>query len=212
MKCMHCLVEFHDTVKYIPLDSDHDRMWIIEQYHCPACDKLNIFLVNCDGESIEHLPINVKTRLPVHPRGPGRVPCPVQVPEKIAAEYREACMVFYESPRASAAISRGVLQRILRETAKVSKGNLINEILEVVGGEHLPDHLALLLSAILKVGNFAAFPLKGSHPTCIMPAETAEAALNLDVLEGLFDFYYVQPAMNARRFKSLNNMLKAGSR
>lgn len=186
-------------------------MWIMEMYHCPACDKLNMFLVNCEGESVEHYPINVRSRTAVHPLGPSRPPCPRQVPEKIGADYREACLILYESPRASAAISRAVIQKILHDAAHVNKGNLIKEVLELVGSKQLPEHLALLLSAVLKVGNYAAQPLKGSQPAGILPVEPAEAVLNLDVLEGLFDFYYVQPAINAHRFKALNSMLKAAS-
>lgn len=211
MKCLHCLVEFHDEVKYSPLEADNERMWIMEIYHCPACDKLNMFLVNCEGESVEHYPINVKSRTAIHPLGPSRPPCPRQVPDKMAADYREACLVLYESPRASAAISRGLIQKILRDAAHINKGNLIKDVLEVVSSKQLPEHLAVLLSAVLKVGNFAAIPLKGSQPNSILPVEPAEASLNLDVLEGLFDFYYVQPAINAHRFKNLNNMLKAAS-
>ena len=47
MQCLHCLVEFHDEVQYIPIDADVDNFWIVEVHHCPACDRLNLLLVNC---------------------------------------------------------------------------------------------------------------------------------------------------------------------
>jgi len=212
MKCLHCLVEFHDEVSYVGLDADADHMWIVEMHVCPACERLNLFLVNSDGESVEHYPININSRIPIRPKGPGRPPCPQQVPATIAADYREACLVLPDSPRASAAISRGAIQKTLRDVAKVPRGNLITEILELIGRNQLPEHLALLLSAVLKVGNFAIYPLKGSQPSCVLPVEPAEASLNLDVLDGLFDFYYVQPAFNQRRFKMLESTVKPSPR
>jgi len=212
MKCLHCLVEFHDDASYSALDADVDHMWIVEMQVCPACERLNLYLINCDGESIEHYPININSRIPIHPKGPGRPPCPPQVPATIAADYREACLVLPDSPRASAAISRGAIQKTLRDVAKVPKGNLINEILELIGRNQIPEHLALMLSAVLKVGNFAIYPLKGSQPSSVLAVEPAEASLNLDVLDGLFDFYYVQPAINQRRVKMLEATVKTRPR
>ena len=212
MKCLHCLVEFHDEVAYIGVEADADHMWIVEMHRCPACDRLNLFLVNCDGESIEHFPININSRVAIRPKGPGRPPCPTQVPATIAVDYREACLVLHDSPRASAALSRGAIQKTLRDVARVPKGNLINEILELIGRNQLPEHLAILLSAVLKVGNFAIYPLKGSQPACILAVEPAEASLNLDVLDGLFDYFYVQPADNQRRFKMLESSTKPAAR
>ena len=110
---IHCLVEFHDEVSYIGIEADVDHMWIVEVHLCPACQRMNLFLVNCDGESVEHYPINVNSRIAIHPKGPGRPPCPVQVPATIAADYRESCLVLADSPRASAALSRSAIQKTL---------------------------------------------------------------------------------------------------
>ena len=205
MKCLHCLVEFRDEAKYIPIDADEDQMWIIESRLCPACGRLNLMLVNSEGESFEHLPINIKSKVPIRPKGHVRTPCPPQVPAEIAGDYHEACLILADSPRASAAISRSAIQKTLRDKAGVPKGNLITEILELVGRDQLPESLALLLAAVLKVGNFAVYPMKGSHPTIITAVAKTEASLNLDVLEGLFEYYYVQPEVNARRFKALGS-------
>jgi len=42
----------------------------------------------------------------------------------------------------------------------------------------------------------------------IVPVEPAEAEWNLDVLEALFDFYYVQPAVVAKKRAALDAKLK----
>jgi uncharacterized protein Smg (DUF494 family) len=41
-----------------------------------------------------------------------------------------------------------------------------------------------------------------------MPVETGEAEWNLDVLESLFDFYFVQPANLKKKKDALNLKLK----
>ena len=43
-------------------------------------------------------------------------------------------------------------------------------------------------------------------------AEPGEAEWNLDVLEALFDFYFVQPAIASRRKQDLNRKLQDAGR
>ena len=58
------------------------------------------------------------------------------------------------------------------------------------------------------IGNFAAHPLKSTTTGSIVDVEPGEAEWNLDVLESLFDFYFVQPAISAKRKAELNKKLK----
>ena len=45
-----------------------------------------------------------------------------------------------------------------------------------------------------------------------MPVEPGEAEWTLDVLDGLFDFYYVQPAVLAARKAALNAKLASAGK
>jgi len=45
-----------------------------------------------------------------------------------------------------------------------------------------------------------------------VPVEPQEAEWNLDVLEDLFDFYYVQPARIAQKRANLNKKLSAANK
>ena len=72
----------------------------------------------------------------------------------------------------------------------------------------MPTHIAEDLDAIRNIGNFAAHPQKSVNTGVIMPVEPNEAEWNLDVLEMLFDFYYVQPAKSAARRNALNEKLR----
>jgi Domain of unknown function (DUF4145) len=72
----------------------------------------------------------------------------------------------------------------------------------------VPSHIAGDLHALRSIGNFAAHPLKSTNTGEIVDVENEEAEWNLDVLELLFDFYFVQPAISARRKAALNKKLK----
>ncbi|MCH7575862.1 MAG: DUF4145 domain-containing protein [Candidatus Marinimicrobia bacterium] len=136
-----------------------------------------------------------------------REPIGPEIPEDISADYYEACMVLDDSPKASAALSRRCLQHLLREHANVSPGNLADEIQQVIDSNQLPSHLAESIDAIRNLGNFAAHPIKSSNTGEILPVEPGESEWNLDVLESLFDFYFVQPAILKSKRAALNAKL-----
>jgi hypothetical protein len=150
---------------------------------------------------------SVSDRRMFHPRGASRQPVPSEVPTDIAEDYREACLVLADSPKASAALSRRCLQHLLRTVAAVKPASLATEIQEVLDSGRLPTHLAENIDAIRNVGNFSAHPLKSQSSGEIVPVEPHEATWNLDVLELLFDFYYVQPAAIAKKRAALNAKL-----
>ena len=58
------------------------------------------------------------------------------------------------------------------------------------------------------IGNFAAHEIKSKITGAIVDVEAGEAEWNLDVLESLFDFYFVEPGKTAKRKAELNKKLK----
>ncbi len=141
-----------------------------------------------------------------YPRGAIRPAAPLEVAESIAADYNEACLVLSDSPQASAALSRRCLQHLLAERGVSTKRNL-SDCIDDALATHLPSHIADDLDAIRNVGNFAAHPLKSTSSGEVLPVEPEEAEWNLDVLDLLFDFYYVQPAKSAAKREALNKKL-----
>jgi hypothetical protein len=201
------MVEFHSEVLFAPMCSDIDQAWIVEIHFCPVCEKNNLFLVNSEGESIEHMPISEKSRAAIHPRNPNLPPSCKDVPIMIIRDYEEACLVLPYSPRASAALSRKALLLLQDVEGDCSSANLVDEIEAILHSGQLPEHLAELLEAVPKIGAFDEQPEKGQFAEWILPVKTAEAELNLDVLERLFEFYYVQPALTKSRKAALNSKL-----
>lgn len=219
MKCPHCLVEFHDEVEIIYLGEDIQGQWAIERFECPnpKCRKFIFNLINAelqrDSNGNLYILLNetwaerLTKRELVKPRGSNRPPVPYEVPKDIADDYLEACLVLNDSLKASAALSRRALQLLLRKVANVKKGNLANEIQQVLDSKQLPSYLSESIDAIRNIGNFAAHPLKSTSTGEIIDVERGEAEWNLEVLEMLFDFYFVQPERTKQRREALNQKL-----
>lgn len=142
----------------------------------------------------------------------GGRPLPPEVPKPFVEEFDEAVGVLPVSPKASAALSRRCLQRLLREKAGVQAATLDAEIQQVLDSRALPSYLADAVDAIRVVGNFAAHPIKSKESGTIIDVEPGEAEWLLDVLEGLFDFYFVQPTRLKVRRDALNAKLKAAGK
>lgn len=192
MKCPHCLIEYHDDPKPTFICQDSEGHWYVIARNCPSCSRANLNLLRQRTYS-PRIPINSTDQILVWPKGANRPPAPVEVPEAFASDYREACLVMPDSPKASAALSRRCLQHILREKAGVTRSALANEIQEVVSDGSLPSDIAESIDYIRTIGNFAAHPIKSQASGEIVPVEPGESEWCLDVIEMLFDFYFVRP-------------------
>lgn len=129
------------------------------------------------------------------------------MPQNIAEDFNEACAVLPISAKASAALSRRCLQHLLQER-KVSKSDNLSKAIDDALLTNLPSHIAGDLDAIRNVGMFAAHPKKSQNTGEILSVEPEEAEWNLDVIELLFDFYYVQPAISKAKRIALNKKLE----
>ena len=210
MKCPHCLESFHDFYEVIPVGNDADGNWGVVSRKCPSCERVVLVLVNGNLGSIggRSMLESVKSERLIYPRTSSRVPLPKEVPEEFAEVYRESCTVLADSPKASTALSRRCLQHLLREKAHVKQSNLTNEIQEVIDSGSLPPYIVEAIDAIRKIGNYAAHLIKSERPGEVVDVEPGEADWNLDVLEALFNYYFVQPATIKRKREILNLKLK----
>jgi hypothetical protein len=148
----------------------------------------------------------------IHPKAVSRSPIPSEVPKEFATDYAEACLVQADSEKASAALSRRCLQHLLRGKAGIIEGALAGEIQRVLDSKQLPTHLAEDLDAVRNIGNFAAHPLKSTSTGEIVEVGPEEAEWSLNVLEQLFDFYFVQPARAKARRDALNTKLQGAGK
>lgn len=200
MQCLHCQQHFSAEWVERHIANDVQGQWLAVYVICPACKCFTIQLHRkAEGR--------VEERIDAYPRVV-RSPAPEQVPNDIAQDYREACAVLLDSAKASAALSRRLLQRLLRERAGVKPSDLSREIQSVLDAEALPMTLAQDLDAVRAIGNFATHPIKLTNTGEVADVEVGEAEWTLDVLQGLFDFYFVQPDKSRIRREALNQKLK----
>ena len=143
----------------------------------------------------------------VYPSASSR-PISPEVIDPYRQDFSEACKVLPYSPKASAALSRRCLQAILKDKGGATKRDLNDQIDELIAKNVLPPYIAEDLHAVRNIGNFAAHPTKNLVTGEIVDVEPGEAEWNIEVLESLFDFYFVQPALAAKRKADVNKKLK----
>ena len=152
-------------------------------------------------------PVNAVSYL-IHPKATSRQPVPAEVLEEFTADYKEACLVLADSPKASAALSRRCLQHILQEKSGAkTQNNLAKTIEEVIDDPKTPRDVADSLDMVRNIGNFSAHPNKSTNTGEIVPVEPVEAEWCLDVIEMLFELYFVRPSEIQRRRGRVNEKL-----
>jgi hypothetical protein len=182
--------------------------------HCPECKELIVMLQRGNYEVVvsddygHEILSGVETEEILYPKYISRKLEP-EVPDRYRKDFLEACAVLPLSAKASAALSRRVLQDILREKFDIKQSSLAKEIEEFINLKDVPSYLAEAIDAVRHVGNFAAHPLKDTHTGEIVEVEPGEAEWLLEVIEALFDFAFVQPIRLEARKKKLNQKLQA---
>ena len=209
MQCPHCTTTIHEGWQHISdlgADADHSTIGL-SAMRCPECGRL-ILKMQTEYTVVSRdrgLATAIKDTV-LYPRVAVRPPPPTEVPDPFAQDYREACLVLDDSAKASAALSRRCLQAVLREKARVKPSDLSREIDAAMPG--LPPYLADAIDAVRNVGNFAAHPVKSRSTGEVVDVEAGEAEWLLDVLEGLFGFYFVEPAALKEKRDLLNTKLQ----
>jgi hypothetical protein len=223
MICPHCTVSFHidSATEYWLTQGNEKNNRYIYKMTCPSCKEM-ILVLSRHHYDITRFGLEEPHQIVLYPKhGSTRKPCPPEVKAKspaLAQDYLEACQCLEVSPKASAALSRRCLQQILRENEnipKISKGpdnQLTDEIKYVIGLNKLSSRLAGKLDHVRHVGNFAAHPTKDVSTGAVVDVEEGEAEYNLEVLEDLFDAYYVEPQRDAQRKADLNKKLQSAGK
>jgi len=119
------------------------------------------------------------------------------------------------SPKASAALSRRCLQSILTAQGYTNK-NLAKQVdsalSETDARKAMSPALSATIDAIRNFGNFSAHPIDDKTTSQIIPVESHEAEFCLEVIEEMFDHYYVRPAIAAKRKIELDAKLAAAGK
>ncbi len=196
MICPHCLIGiseyWQDELESKLIDNVEDKKFQIASQICTECKKLIIKMTTDTLVTGQFRHWQQTGEKYLHPKKPNRKPIPTTVPKKFSKDYFEAVAVLSDSPNASSALSRRVLQHILEEISKVAKDRLGAQIKEARKKERFDPKLDGLLDYVRKFGNFGAHATK-DYTDRIIDVEPGEAETMLEIIEALFDYYYLKP-------------------
>ncbi len=205
MKCMHCGTAFYDDWEY-QVVSEFDEFMLEDKYtqikytQCPECREMIIFLET--GSSLSRYRSNeyedymlgsVENSTLIYPKFPNLEELDDAIPEKYRDLYRESAQVNFISPRASATLSRYLLQLILHEEFDIKERNLEQEIDKLQKLPQIPSTMVTYLQVMRRVANFGAHPKKSTNSREIIDVEKGESDIMLELLKELFDFVFVKP-------------------
>jgi hypothetical protein len=185
MQCPHCRSEFDKKPHSFALGEDTDGSWQVSSTRCPTCDRLIVNLCTKEGCTYPALPAFSNR----------------------PAEYHVASQIIFYSAEASAAISRRLLQRFLAAHVEAGGGGLADQISRAVLNPELPLYLKDALRTYARVAKLDSGYSKNLHPEALTPVEPGEAEWLLDVLQPLFELYFVQPARLRRTQSALEEQV-----
>lgn len=175
----------------------------------PECKKVEVSVVvakeHLKSRSLDFKNIIFsKTLIPEN----GAKPQPYFIPEPLREDYLEACRIRDLSPKASATLSRRCLQGMIRDFASVSERTLYHEIeklRELAESGNAPKGVSEdsieSLHHVRSLGNIGAHMEKDIN--VIIPVEPEEAQILIDLIETLFDEWYVARDKRQARFAAL---------
>ena len=215
MECPHCAVEFFphwNTGSIKPgsspeTEAEEDELfrsgpfvetaWTWSAAKCPACYNPTITIGLVDVE----YPQDPLIQNQAYPQFPSRKFALDAVPEAFKTDYVEACKVLPASAKASAALSRRILQAILSDQGYTGK-DLFQQIDSVFKEESLAKALPLsirqTIDAVRNLGNLAAHQTTDKSGLQIIDVDHDEAEWCLEIIEALFVHYYDKPSTKDR--------------
>jgi hypothetical protein len=141
-------------------------------------------------------------------------PQPDYIPLALREDYIEACKIRDLSPKASATLARRCLQGMIRDYCGIKKATLFDEINELrarIEGEKAPIGVSLdsveAIDDVRGVGNIGAHMEKDINH--IVPVDPEEAQLLIDLLESLFEEWYVAREKRANRFSGIKALAES---
>lgn len=182
---------------------------IVDAISCPNpdCNQLYLrsFLANKNWiKSVQKFSYNHLFKWQLLPESEAKV-LPEYVPSVIKEDYYEACRIRDLSPKASATLSRRVLQGMIRDFWGISMSKLKYEVDAL---EEKVDSLTWeAIDSVRKVGNIGAHMEKDIN--IIIEVEPDEAQLLIGLVEQLVYDWYVARYEKEQRLKKIKEMAES---
>lgn len=151
----------------------------------------------------EAIPIWEKT---LQPDIQNAIVLPGYIPECLREDYYEAYKIVELSPKSSATLTRRCLQGMIHDFWNIKKKNLFCEIEELEKNDKIDGETKRILEIIREIGN------KGAHlekdVNLIVDIEKEDAKVLLNLLENLFQNWYIAKHEQEERIKKLEDKFK----
>jgi hypothetical protein len=196
MECPHCRAELTAKPHVFALGIDQDGTWQVSNTRCPVCDRLVVNLCTKEG-----------CTYPAWPAASTRARLSEDVPPEYADDFHTAAQIIFFSEEASAALARRALHRFLAEKAHAGHGGLAEQIRQATLAQDLPGYLKQALGKLAVVAKLDPGSPKSQCPEAVSSAEPGEAEWLLDVLQSLYDLYFVEPARMQRKQDALEESI-----
>ena len=216
MQCPHCSIAFRDIWHWnrMKYDNGFDAGWDCITAVCPECHKPSIKIKASPTTGAPLVDMLSKAFVKeqwVYPTSRRGKRFGHEVPDDFKNDYLEACEVLLVSPRSSATLSRRILEAVLREQGYPQ--SRISEQIDAVRNESDPDKklptvLLRIIDAVRQFGNFSAHEKKSLRTLQIIDVEPGEAELCVEIVEGLFEHYYVRPGIETEKLEKVNEKLR----
>ncbi len=210
MKCPHCGISMHfkSEMHSFVENKYYDDFAVVnlEVGFCPSCHKPIVIMQTGTFQKYEidgsvDLAHCSETR--IYPIWEKNTLLDESIPEKYRKLYQESEQVNNVSPRASATLSRYLLQMLLHEELHIHDKNLQLEIEKLEGNNNVPSQLVKILQVMRRVANFGAHPKKSTNSSEIVEVEKGEAEVMLEVIQQLFDYIFVKPNQQKQFLKEI---------
>lgn len=124
------------------------------------------------------------------------------IPEVILNDYEEACLIKDLSPKAAATLARRCLQGMIRDFWEVEEKNLFEEIKAIE--DKIEPEVWEAIDSIRSLGNIGAHMQKDIN--VIVDVEPDEAQLLINLLEMLFDEWYIASHERKQRLNKIKEL------
>jgi hypothetical protein len=138
----------------------------------------------------------------------GAKPQPEFIPEALRLDYLEACRIRDLSPKASATLSRRCLQGMIRNFCGIAKGSLdaeIKALKTLIDDDKAPRGVTPesvdAIDQVRSVGNIGAHMERDID--LIIEIDPGEAQLLIELIETLFDEWYIARDTREKRFAGI---------
>ena len=149
----------------------------------------------------------------VIPQGAAK-PQPEYIPKAIVEDYTEACLIRDKSPKAAATLARRCLQGMIRDFCDIKKGRLVDEISKLrsnfeegKGPAGVTSESIDAIDHVRSIGNIGAHMEKDIN--LIIPVDTEEAQALIDLIEMLFEDWYVARHVRQERLSKIGSIAAA---